>query len=156
MLVTVSREDAARLLVEAVRDAVGRTGLVAERVCEAAEQLLGALTVAEGDEIVAALGDALGGAAVLAQAELDRWRRLCRQLHDRTLAGAGEQVAIIGRDLAVVCACAERQAETLEPAVRAQLLARVGRCRDALSAEDLRLGSLELDGPDTEVAANPV
>jgi hypothetical protein len=135
MLVSVSRADAARLLLESVRFGVGRSGFLVEAICDAAEQLLRALTIAEADEIADTIAsgeeDALGW-----QADRDRWQRLCRRLQDRTITGAPELVPIIGRDLALLCACAERHAESLEAAAQAEAQARVARCRELLSPEE--------------------
>lgn len=136
MLVTVSREDAARLLVEAVRYAVGRPGFVVEAVCDAAEQLLRALTIAEADQIAAAIDAGDTADARGSQADQDHWRRLRRQLHERTLVGAPEQVPLIGRDLALLCACAEQQTETLAAAEQEDVRARIARCRESLPPEE--------------------
>ena len=138
MLATVSRDDAARLLLESVRDALGRRGFVVATVCDAAEQCLRALTIEEADAITIAIDahaerghDALGE-----QSDQDRWLRLRRQLLDRTITGAPETVPIVERDLAVLCACFERGSRTLEAAAHADAEAVLDRVSQSLSPED--------------------
>ena len=154
MLVSVSRADAARLLLESVRYGVGRSGFLVEAICDAAEQLLRALTIAEADAVVVTI--ASGEEDALAwQADRDHWRRLCRQLQDRTITGAPEQVPLIGRDLALLCACAERGAESLEPAAQADVQALVARSRQLLPPEQQAVFD-EIDIADAEIDARPV
>lgn len=138
MLVSVRREDAARLLLESVRYGLGRSGFVVGAVCDAREQLLRALTIDEADAIAATIAEhAAGGLGALGeQGDEDRWLRLGRQLHDRTIAGAPEQVPIIDRDLAVLCACVEQRADSLDAAARADAQALVARCRLLLPPEE--------------------
>lgn len=138
MLVSVSREDAARLLFESVRYGLGRSGFVVGAVCDAGEQLLRALTIEEADAIAATIAErAAGGVGALGeQGDEDRWLRLGRQLHDRTIVGAPEQVPIIDRDLTVLCACVEQRADRLDAAAREDAQALVARCRLLLPPEE--------------------
>lgn len=136
MLVPLSRDDAARLVVEAVRYAVGCSGIVVEAVCEAAEQMLRVLTVAEAEEIAAAIAQRAESAAFATRSDEDHWQRLRRQLLDRTLTGAPEQVPVIERDLALLCACAERQAEADEAPARQETQELVARTRRLLPPEE--------------------